>query len=312
MEELLSVVVPVHDESDVLPLFVARLRPVLAGLRHEVLFVDDGSTDGSGALLEQLLADWPQARVLTLARNAGHQTALTAGLDHSAGDWVVSLDSDLQDPPELVPELLALARSSGADVVQAVHRDRASDSWLKRRTAGAYYRVVERLTGVPVVPHAGDYRLLSREVVLALRALPERQRVYRLLVPALGFRTETVEHRRDPRAAGSSSYSVPRMTLLASDSVVSFSTTPLRIATGIGLTSALVAALLALWVLGVKVTGNAVPGWASSTLGVLFLGAVQLLCLGVLGEYVGRIYDEVRRRPSYRLRGHSPCEHCGR
>ena len=211
------------------------------------------------------------------------------------------MDADLQDPPELLPQMLATARSQGVAVVYAARPDRSTDTWFKRRTAGAYYAVVERLTGVRLPPHAGDFRLLRRDVVTALSALPEQRRVYRLLIPMLGFPSAVVEHPRSERAAGRTHYSVRKMALLASDSVVSFSTTPLRIATGIGVLSAGVAGLLAVWALLVRITGNAVPGWTSLALPVLFLGAVQLLCLGVLGEYVGRIYDEVKRRPAYRL-----------
>lgn len=311
---MLTVVVPVFNEQDVLPLLVPRLRTVLAPLDHEVLFVDDGSTDASGAVLAGLTADWPQARVIGLARNSGHQVALTAGLDHARGDWVVTMDADLQDPPELIPDLLATAQQQHVDVVYAARGDRSSDSRFKRATAGAYYRVVERLTGVKVTPHAGDYRLLSAAVVTALKALPERKRVYRLLIPLLGFDSAVVHHRREARAAGETSYTLRRMVLLASDSVVSFSSTPLRFATGLGLLTALGSSLLAIWVFLVTLTGNTVPGWASSTLGVLFLGTVQLLCLGVLGEYVGRIYDEVKARPLYRVRHDQPpqpCPHCG-
>lgn len=310
---MLSVVIPVYDEQEVLPLLVPRLRAVLEGREHEVLFVDDGSTDATPTVLPELLRDWPEAQVVTLARNSGHQAAITAGLDRARGDWVVTMDADLQDPPELIPELLAAAEREHVQVVYAARGDRRTDSVFKRLTASAYYRVVERLSGVQVTPHAGDFRLLHADVVAALRALPERRRVYRLLIPLLGFESTVVHHRRDARAAGRTSYTLRRMVLLASDSVVSFSSTPLRFATGLGMLSSTVAALLGVWVILVRVAGNAVPGWASSTLGVLFLGAVQLLCLGVLGEYVGRIYDEVKARPLYRVRGEAPerCPRCG-
>lgn len=316
---MLSVVLPVYNEQDVLPLLVARLRPVLeaVGGGYEVLFVDDGSTDATKAVLTEICAAWPAARALRLARNSGHQVALTAGLDAAAGDWVVTMDADLQDPPELIPEMLRTAAEQHADVIFAARPDRASDSRGKRWTAGLYYGVVERLTGVRLPPHAGDFRLLSRPVVDALKALPERRRVYRLLIPMLGFPSAVIEHRREARAAGRTKYSVRKMTLLASDSVVSFSSTPLRVATGVGVIGAGIALLLALWVILVRVTGNAVPGWTSITLPVLFLGAVQLLCIGVLGEYIGRIYDEVKARPLYRIdaappaRGTATCPTCG-
>ena len=189
-------------------------------------------------------------------------------------------------------------------VVYAARGDRASDSLFKRMTAGVYYRLVERISGVPVTPHAGDHRLLHADVVKALRALPERRRVYRLLIPLLGFDSAVVHHRREVRAAGKTSYSLRRMVLLANDSIVSFTSTPLRLATGLGLLTALLSGLLGVWVLLVKATGNAVPGWASVTLGVLFLGAVQVV-LGGAGRIRRRIYDEVKARPLYRVRGTS-------
>ena len=310
---MLSVVIPVFNEQDVLPLLIPRLRAVLGQLDHEVFFVDDGSTDATAAVLSDLLDPWPEAKVLRLARNSGQQVALTAGLDRASGDWVVTMDADLQDPPELILEMLTIAEQQHVDVVYAARGDRSSDPRFKRATAGLYYRLVERLTGVPIVPQAGDFRLLSAAVVRALRALPERKRVYRLLIPMLGFDSAVVHHRRAVRAAGETSYTLRRMVLLASDSVVSFSSTPLRFATGLGLLTACISGVTALWVVLVKLTGNAVPGWASSTLGVLFLGTVQLLCLGVLGEYIGRIYDEVKARPPYRMRGEEKraCPHCG-
>jgi dolichol-phosphate mannosyltransferase len=310
---VLSVVIPVYNEQDVLPLLVPRLRAVLDE-GDEVLFVDDGSTDRTGEVLAELLRDWPQASLVPLSRNGGHQVALTAGLDRARGDWVVTMDADLQDPPELIPDMLGAAAREGVDVVYASRGDRSSDSWFKRSTAGLYYRGVERLTGVPVVRHAGDFRLMSRAVVSALQSLPERKRVYRLLIPLLGFDSAVVHHRREARAAGKTSYSLRRMVLLAGDSVVSFSSTPLRLATWVGTAAAAIAGLLGIWVLVVSLTGHTVPGWASITLGVLFLGTVQLLCLGVLGEYVGRIYDEVKARPLYRVKGELPagtCPTCG-
>ena len=310
---MLSVVVPVFEEQDVLPLLVARLRPVLEGLGdHEVVLVDDGSRDRTPEVLTDIAASWPQVRVVTLAANAGHQAAITAGLQRARGDRVVTMDADLQDPPELLPEMVAAA-DAGADVVLARRTDRSSDRPLKRWTAGLYYRLVQRMTGVALTPHAGDFRLMTRPVVEALTALPEQRPVYRLLVPALGFRTATVEHRRDERAAGRTKYPLRRMVLLATDSLVSFSTAPLRWSTGLGLGAAGVAVLIALWALVVRLTGNAVPGWTSITIPVLFLGAVQLLCLGVLGEYVGRTYEEVRRRPRFRVDGEDPppCPTCG-
>ena len=301
---MLSVVVPCFNEQDVLPLLVLRLRAVLDDLDepYEVIIVDDASTDSTAAILAECRSGWPELRVRTLAANAGHQLALTAGLDVAVGDHVVTMDADLQDPPELIPEMLECARLREVDVVYAKRNDRTSDTAFKRVTAGAYYRLMRRATHVTLPEQVGDFRLLSRRVVEVLRALPERHRVYRLLIPWLGYPSATVEYRRDPRAAGATKYSMRRMTILAANSVTSFSTTPLRLSTALGLITAGFAVLMAIAVVVAYAVGHTVPGWTSLTVGMLFLGAVQLLCLGVLGEYVGRIFEEVQRRPLFTVR----------
>jgi glycosyltransferase involved in cell wall biosynthesis len=303
----LAVVVPCFNEEQVLPLLVARLRPVLdgTGLDYEVVAVDDGSRDRTAELLLETARSWPQLRVLRLATNSGHQLALTAGLDVVDAEWVVTIDADLQDPPEHIPTLLATARSDGVDVVYARRSERGYDSPFKRVTAAAYYSAVRRGAGVDVPRQVGDYRLMSRRVLLALRALPERQRVYRLLIPWLGFSSAVVDHPRDARAAGTTKYPLRRMVRLAVNSLTSFTTAPLQAATTLGLSAALLAVVLVLYVLGSFVTGNAVPGWASISVVVLVFAAVQLVCLGLLGAYVGRIYEEVQRRPLYRLESDS-------
>lgn len=305
----LSVVVPMYDEQDVLPLFAARLRPVLDGcqqlrspagdLSYEVIAVDDGSRDTTAALLTELAASWPQLRIVRLRRNAGHQGALTAGLDRCGGDWVVTIDVDLQDPPELIPALFAAAAADDVDVVYAVRDDRSADTVFKRLTAGLYYRAMRRAAGDGVPGDAGDFRLMSAAVVEDLRALPEKHRVYRLLVPWLGYPSSSVRYRRDPRAAGSTKYPVSRMARLAVDSVTSFTARPLRIATWIGVLGSLLCVIAMATAVGAYVLGATVPGWASVFVAVLFVGAVQLLCLGLLGEYVGRLYAEAQHRPLY-------------
>ncbi|RJK97205.1 glycosyltransferase [Vallicoccus soli] len=297
----LSVVVPVYDEEDVLELFAARLRAALdpLGEPYEVVVVDDGSRDATPRLLEALRAGWPQLRVVRLRRNCGHQAALTAGLDRSRGAWVASIDADLQDPPELVPVMLTAARREGVDVVYGVRDDRTSDTWFKRRTAGLYYGLMRREAGADVPADAGDFRLLSRRVVDELAALPERHRVYRLLVPWLGHPSTVVAYRRDERAAGTSKYPLARMVRLGTDSLTSFSARPLRVATWCGVLGSLVCLLAMLTAVGAHLSGATVPGWASTFVAVLFVGAVQLLCLGLLGEYVGRLYAEAQHRPPY-------------
>lgn len=298
---VLSVVVPIFNEAEVLPLLVARLRPVLDGLGepYEVVAVDDGSTDGTPVLLQARRRGWPELRVLRLRVNAGHQAAISAGLAAARGHWVVTLDADLQDPPELIPQLLGTARAQDADVVYGVRTDRSTDTAFKRRTAHAFYATV-RLMGATGAPdNAGDYRLMSRATVDAVNALPEDHRVLRLVVPALGFPSATVGYAREERAAGTSKYSLARMVRLSLDAVTGFSTAPLRLATWFGLGGFLLAVALLVYALVSKLLGHTVAGWTSTVVIVAAVGAVQLLCLGILGEYVGRIYSTLQRRPTY-------------
>lgn len=298
---LLSVVIPMYNEAEVLPILVERLRPVLDGIGepYEVVAVDDGSRDTTAAQLIGARRTWPQLRIIRLRRNSGHQAALTAGLHRACGEYVVSIDADLQDPPEKIPEMLAKARSDGLDIVYGVRNDRRSDSMLKRRTAGLYYWLMRRLAGVQVPANAGDFRLLSRATVDVLRQLPEHQPVYRLLVPWIGFPSGEVTYTRDARAAGRTKYPVSKMVRLAADSITNFSAAPLRIATWLGAMSFLLCLLMLAYVIISFALGYAVQGWASVLATVLFLGGVQLLCLGLLGEYLGRLYASVQGRPAY-------------
>jgi dolichol-phosphate mannosyltransferase len=297
----LSVVIPIFNEADVLPLLVERLRPVLDGIgvTYEVVAVDDGSTDATAAQLLGFRRRWAQLRVVRLRRNGGHQAALTAGLHRAMGDYVVSLDADLQDPPETIPEMLALARSRELDIVYGVRSDRSSDTVGKRGTAGLYYWLMARLSGVKVRPNAGDFRLLSRATVDALKELPERQPVYRLLVPWLGFPSGEVTYVREPRAAGRTKYPLAKMLSLATDSVTNFSAAPLRLATWLGLLSFFFCLVMFVYVAVSYALDETVRGWASLIATVLFLGGAQLLCLGLFGEYLGRLYAAVQGRPAY-------------
>jgi dolichol-phosphate mannosyltransferase len=297
----LSVVVPVFNEEDVLPLFAERMRPVLDGLgvAYEVVAVDDGSKDATPIVLEMMRRQWPELRVVRLRRNSGHQNALTAGLHRARGEYVVSIDVDLQDPPEVVAEMLRLAETAGLDVVHGVRSDRRTDSLFKRTTAGLYYRLVRRVVGNPVPHNAGDFRLLSRTAVDALIDLPEHLPVYRLLVPWLGLPSGEVSYVRERRAAGRSKYPLAKMVRLAFDSIAGFSAAPLRLATWLGCGGIALCVLLAAAVMAARLWGNVVPGWTSIFVAVVFLGALQLLCLGLLGEYVARIFTTLQGRPSY-------------
>jgi polyisoprenyl-phosphate glycosyltransferase len=297
----LSVVVPVFNEEDVLPLFAERLRPVLDGLgvSYEVLTVDDGSRDATPAVLELMRRTWPELRVVRLRRNAGHQNALTAGLHRARGRYVVSIDVDLQDPPEVIAEMLAVAEREGLDVVHGVRADRRTDSRFKRWTAGLYYRLIRRVVGAAVPHNAGDFRLLSRTAVDALTELPEQLPVYRLLVPWLGLPSGEVAYTRAVRAAGRSKYPLAKMVRLALDSITGFSAAPLRVATWLGCAGVALCVVLGGAVLAAYLWGNVVPGWTSMFVALVFLGALQLLCLGLLGEYVARVFTAVQGRPAY-------------
>jgi polyisoprenyl-phosphate glycosyltransferase len=297
----LSVVVPMYDEEAVIPLFAARLRPVLddLGRPYEVVVVDDGSRDTTPALLEKARRDWPQLRVIRLRANAGHQAALSAGLQRARGRWIATIDADLQDPPETLAAMMTEADHSGVDVVYGVRSDRSSDSVFKRMTARVYYRMMRRLVGHHVPGDAGDFRLMSRATVDAVNRLPEHNRVLRLVIPALGFPSAQVTYVREERAAGSTKYPLSRMIRLTVDSLTGFSIAPLRLATWFGLGGALVTAILLAFAVIAYLNHKVVPGWTSTFVAVATVGAVQLLCLGLLGEYVGRLYTQMQGRPTY-------------
>lgn len=298
---VLSVVVPIFNEESVLPLFVARLRTVLDSLgeTYEVVAVDDGSVDATPAALSGARRQWPQLRVVRLRRNSGHQAALSAGLMRAKGTYVASIDADLQDPPETILEMLQQARDQHLDIVYGVRNDRHSDTLFKRWTAGLYYKIMRRLVGKQVPAHAGDFRLLSRAAVEALRELPERSPVLRLVVPWLGFPSGEVLYQRAGRAAGRTKYPLSKMFALATDSITSFSSAPLRVATWLGLIGVIVSGVLAVIAVIAFLLDETVRGWPSLFIAIVFLGAVQLLFLGLLGEYVARIYTSVQARPAY-------------
>jgi glycosyltransferase involved in cell wall biosynthesis len=297
----LSVVVPMYDEEEVLPIFFERMRPLLDGLgiSYEVVVVDDGSRDRTAEMLSAATQDWPQLRLVRLLRNSGHQAALSAGFRRARGEYLVTIDADLQDPPEVIAELLAAARAEDVDVVYGVRSDRSSDSWAKRTTARLYYRLMGRLVGRDIPFDAGDFRLVSRRVVDAVNGLPEDGRVFRLVIPWLGFPSTQVRYVRAERAAGTTKYNLSKMLRLAFDSVTAFSAAPLRLATWLGAFGGLLSAVFAVCALVVKLAGRGVPGWTSTVLAVAVIGAIQLLCLGLLGEYVARLFQSSQRRPQF-------------
>jgi dolichol-phosphate mannosyltransferase len=298
---LVSVVVPLLDEELTLPEFYGRVKAALGAFEWELIGVDDGSVDRTPEILRSLAAEDERVRMVRLSRRFGHQAALTAGLDAAAGDVVITIDGDLQDPPELIPGLVA-EWASGADVVHAVRKRRAGEPRWRLAAIHGFYRLYSRLAGIDVVSNSGDYRLLSRQAVSALRSTQERNRFLRGLSVWIGFEQTQVLYDRDARYAGETKYPLGRLFELALDGLISFSRTPLRIAAIFGgLASA--AALIAIPVVIIKkIAGSYVPGIASLTVVVLLLGGIQLLTLGVIGEYLGRSYEEAKRRPIYLVR----------
>jgi glycosyltransferase involved in cell wall biosynthesis len=297
----LSVVVPVLDEEAVLPEFHRRLAAVLDGLQAEceIVYVDDGSLDRSGAILRELNTGDGRVAVLELSRHFGKEIALTAGLDHADGDAVVVIDSDLQDPPELIPQLVERWRE-GYDVVYAQRSDRAGETVFKRATAWLFYRLVHRLGGIHIPRNTGDFRLLSRRAVLALRQLRERNRFMKGLFAWVGFPQVAVPYRREPRHAGATKWSFWKLWTLALEGVTSFTTAPLKIATYLGLVVAVFAFLYGAWIISKTLLyGNPVAGYPSLMVVILFLGGVQLIAIGLVGEYIARMFDETKGRPLY-------------
>ncbi|CAN7483624.1 glycosyltransferase family 2 protein [Knoellia sp. LjRoot47] len=297
----LSIVIPMFNEEAVLPLLVDRLRPLADGLgtAYEVVAVDDGSTDATPVVLERLRREWPQVRIVRLRANAGHQAAISAGLHRARGDYVVTLDADLQDPPEVIAEMLRIAREDHVDVVYGVREDRSTDTAFKRLSARLFYRTIRRLGAIDAPVDAGDYRLMSRATVDAVNSLPEHNRVLRFVVPGLGFPSASVGYTREVRAAGTSKYPLAKMIRLSLDSVTGFSHAPLRFATWLGLLGGLAALGVLVYAVIARLIGHALPGWTSTVVIVSAVGAVQLLALGILGEYVGRMYAVMQARPTY-------------
>jgi glycosyltransferase involved in cell wall biosynthesis len=302
----IDLVVPCYNEEQVLPQTAQRLLELLSAMAAQglaadgsrILFVDDGSRDATWGLIGSLAARDARVAGIKLSRNRGHQVALLAGLLASDAEAVISIDADLQDDIDVVPRMVEHCRQ-GCDVVYGVRRSRDSDSLFKRATAGAYYRLMRAL-GVELVPQHADFRLLSRRALDCLARYEEVNLFLRGLVPQIGFRTAQVDYERRARQAGESKYPLRRMLALAFDGLTSFSPAPLRFAAVMGLLVFCASLLMSGWVLWVRLfTPNAVPGWASTVIPMYFLGGIQLLTVGILGEYIARVYQEVKRRPRY-------------
>jgi len=298
---LLSVVIPCMNEELVIRETCRRLITVLGAtdFHFELIFVDDGSKDGTPEILRALQLDDPRVRVVRLSRNFGHQVAITAGLEHAGGDAAVVIDADLQDPPELLSDFAA-KWLDGYDVVYGVRIEREGESVFKLWTAKAFYRIIGKLSDTEIPLDTGDFRLMDRRVVDALLAMPERDRFVRGMVSWLGFSQISVPYRRAARFAGETKYPLYKMLKFATDGIVSFSVIPLRLATWMGFLASALAVLGIIFSVYARIfESDWVKGWTSTVIAILFLGGVQLLCLGIIGEYIGRIYGESKRRPLY-------------
>lgn len=300
----LSIIVPVYNEEKNIDRLFERLDSAVRGTAkdYEIIFVNDGSRDLSMQLIRKLADTYPSVRFVDFSRNFGHQIAVTAGLEHSRGEHIVIIDADLQDPPELIPALMEKA-NEGFDVVYAKRRKRHGETFLKKLTARIFYRTLQKLTSVEIPVDTGDFRIISRRILKVLMAMPEQEKFLRGQISWAGFKQTYIEYDRDERAGGKTGYTYRKMIRFALDGITSFSNIPLKIATLAGFAVSGIAFLIALYALYSRfVTKVYVPGWTSLILSVLFLGGVQLICLGIIGEYISRISANIRNRPLYIVR----------
>jgi glycosyltransferase involved in cell wall biosynthesis len=297
----LSVVVPVFNEGEVIDHFYERMKTVvdsLDSISYELVFVDDGSKDDSYQKLLALAKKDGNIRIIKFSRNFGHQVAITAGIDNAHGDAVVVIDADLQDPPEVISDFIKKWRE-GYDVVYGIRKKRDGESRMKLWTASLFYRILKKLTNIDIPVDVGDFRLMSKRMVLHFRQLRERDRYVRGLVSWVGLRQIGVYYDRDERHAGETKYPFKKMLKFAVDGITSFSSVPLKLATWLGYATSILSVLYAVYVIIGKIIGINVPGFTSIVMAVVFLGGVQLICLGIVGEYIGRIFNEIKQRPMY-------------
>lgn len=298
----LSIVVPVFNEEEILPQFYQRTSAAMVSIPHEILFLDDGSSDRSWQIISELSRKDSRVRGLSFSRNFGHQAALTAGLEHATGDAVVLIDADLQDPPELIPQMVQ-KWLEGYDVVYGVRTHRKGETFFKKITATIFYQLLRKTSPVDIPLETGDFRLMSRRVVDGLNHMPERVRFLRGLSSWVGFRQTGIPYDRDERSAGVTKFPLFRMLKFASDGVTSFSIVPLQLASYLGLLATTISLVIGIWTLLTHfLNHDVVRGWPSLMIGMTFLGGIQLLMIGIIGEYIGRIYEEVKQRPFYLIK----------
>lgn len=302
MKPEISIVVPLYNEELVIGEMSRRLTEVMAGtgLDYEIVMVNDGSRDRTAELAREICAGDPRYKLVGFSRNFGHQFAITAGMDKASGAAVVVIDADLQDPPEIIPQMIARWRE-GYQVVYGVREKREGESWFKLTTAKLFYRVLKRLTAVEIPVDTGDFRLVDRRVLDEFNSMRERSRFVRGMVSWIGFRQCAVTYVRHQRHAGETKYPFSKMVKFAVDGLLAFSQVPLKLASGLGLAASVVSFFFMIYGVVVKYVApeTVIPGWSSTFSAILFLGGIQLICLGVLGEYIGRIYEEIKNRPLY-------------
>lgn len=301
---MLSVVVPIYFEEETIPEFYDRIKKVLVTqepeLSHEIIFVNDGSTDRSLPLLKNLVENDTSVKLINLSRNFGHQLAITAGIDNASGDAVVVIDGDLQDPPEVISGMLSLWKE-GYQVIYGVRNKRSGESFFKLATAAVFYRFMQKLSDIKIPLDSGDFRLMDRKVVDALSEIREENRYIRGLISWIGFKQCGIPYDRDSRYAGETKFNLSKMLRFAFDGITSFSDKPLLISSRIGLVITLCSFLTMLWLIITKIMNphSSIQGWTSMLVVVLFIGGIQLISIGIMGEYVGRIYRETKNRPLY-------------
>jgi len=299
----ISIVIPIFNEGPCIgPLWdrLCKLERLISGYQFEFIFVNDGSSDNSWHLLSRLSGQSDAVKCINFSRNFGHQIAITAGMDFASGDAVVVIDGDLQDPPELIEQMVSKFED-GYDVVYAVRRSRKGESFFKRKSSRFFYRFINQLSNVPIPLNTGDFRLMSRRVLVTLAQMPERNRFVRGMVSWVGYRQIGIPFDRDGRHIGSTKYPIRKMIKFALDGIFSFSNLPLKWATWLGFFSSLISLAYILVVIGKKFMGYTLPGYASVMVAILFLGGIQLITVGILGEYIGRIFSEQQKRPLYVL-----------